>query len=101
MKLSRAILPAAFLGLLLVALAGEILAGMPAVLPSGWTKQNGPSGNGSTPSVLGPYLQGISFFVAGLLLSAWAVKGLWGVLRKDLAWLPALGYGRALSLVVL
>lgn len=101
MKLSCAIFPAAFLGLLLVVLAGESLAGMPAVLPNGWTKESGLSGNGSPPPSLGPYLQGISFFVAGLLLSAWAVKGLWGVLRKDLAWLPPLGYGRALSLVVL
>jgi len=101
MKLSRALLPAAFLGLLLVALAGESLAGMPAVLPSGWTKESGPDGNGQASSTVAPYLQGISFFVAGLLLSAWVVKGLWGVLRKDLAWLPPLGYGRALSLVVL
>jgi hypothetical protein len=101
MKLSRAILLAAFLSLLLVALVGESLAGMPAVLPSGWTKESGPDGNGSAPSALGPYLHGISFFIAGLLLSAWAVKGLWGVLRKDLTWLPPLGYGRALSLVVL
>ena len=101
MKLSRAILPAALLGLLLVALAGESLAGMPAVLPSGWTKESGPDGNGQAPPTLAPYLQGISFFAMGLLLSAWGVKGLWGVLRKDLAWLPPLGYGRALSLVVL
>ena len=37
----------------------------------------------------------------GLLLSAWAVKALWGVLKKDLSWLPTLSYGRALSLVIL
>jgi len=36
-----------------------------------------------------------------LLVSAWAVKGLWNVLRRDFAWLPPLGYGRSLSLVVL
>jgi hypothetical protein len=101
MKYSRALLPAALLGLLFAALAGESLAGMPAVLPSGWTKESGPDGNGPTSSTLAPYLQAISFFVMGLLLSAWAVKGLWGVLRKDLAWLPPLGYGRALSLVIL
>lgn len=47
MKLSRALLPAAFLFLLLAALAGESLAGMPAVLPNGWTKESGPDGNGS------------------------------------------------------
>lgn len=101
MKFLQAIIAAAFLGLVLAALSSESLAGMPAVLPSGWTKESGPDGNGSTPSTLAPYLQGISFFVMGLLLSAWAVKGLWGVLRKDLAWLPPLGYWRALSLVVL
>ena len=101
MKLSSAILTAALFCLLCVAMAGESSAGMPAVLPSNWTKESRPDWNGSTVSTLGPYLQGISFFVAGLLLSAWAVKALWGVLRKDLAWLPALGYGRALSLVVL
>src|SRR4249920_3928874 len=100
MKLSRAIFTATLLGLLFVTVAAESLAGMPAVLPSGWTKESRPDWNGSTPSTLGPYLEGISFFLAGLLLSAWAVKGLWGVLRKDLSWLPSLSYWRALSLVV-
>ena len=77
MKLSSTILVAALLGLLFVMLAGESLAGMPAVLPSGWTKDSPPpAGYGAGPSTLAPYLQGISFFVAGLLLSAWAVKGL-------------------------
>jgi hypothetical protein len=102
MKRSCTIHLAGLLGLLGVMLAGECLAGMPAVLPSGWTKDGpSPSGYGAGSSTMGPYLQGISFFIAGLLLSAWAVKGLWRVLRKDLAWLPEVSYLRALSLVIL
>jgi hypothetical protein len=79
-------------------------AGMPAVLPSEWTKDNpssweGSSGAGLSP--LAPYLQAISFFVVALFVCAWAVKGLWQVLRKDMTWLPPLSYGRSLSLVLL
>ena len=87
--------------LLQAAIAG---AGMPAVLPSDWTKDNPSSwetSSGTFPSPLAPYLQAISFFVVGLWVCAWAVKGLWQVLRKDLTWLPPLHYGRSLSLVVL
>lgn len=77
---------------------------MPAVLPSDWTQDSTPwwaphAGGGST--AVAPYLQAISFFLVALLLCAWAVKGLWNVLRKDLNWLPTLSYGRSLSLVVL
>jgi len=77
---------------------------MPAVLPSNWTQDHPSSwatGAGSGPSPMAPYLQGISFFVVGLFVCAWAVKGLWNILRKDLAWLPPLSYGRSLSLVIL
>jgi hypothetical protein len=35
-----------------------------------------------------------------LLFCGWAVKGLWNVLRRQFPLLPALSYGRALSLVV-
>jgi hypothetical protein len=56
---------------------------------------------GTAPSPLAPYLQAFSFFVVGLFVCAWAVKGLWQVLRKDLAWLPPLSYGRSVSLVLL
>jgi len=43
----------------------------------------------------------ISFFIAVLLLCAWAVKGLWNFLQKDFASLPRLTFGRSLSGVVL
>ena len=87
-----------------VLLASISSAGMPAVLPSDWTQTNSPSwasGEGTGASPLAPHLQAISFFVAALLMCAWAVKGLWQVLRKDLVWLPSLSYGRSLSLVIL
>jgi hypothetical protein len=90
---------------LMVAMAN---AGMPAPLPTNWTKDHQPawatsgSSSGSAESVLSDArLQGISFFIACLLLSAWGVQGLWQVLRKDLTWLPILTYRRSLSLVVL
>lgn len=81
------------------------LAGMPGLLPSGWTKDHTPAWSyDSTPGYdwsADPRWQAISFFVAGVLLSAWSVQRLWKVLRKDFEWLPDLSYGRSLSLVVL
>jgi hypothetical protein len=77
---------------------------MPAPLPSEWTQ------NSRTPLDqaavadsywMAPHLQAISFFLVGLLVCAWAVRGLWALLRKDLSWLPPLSYGRSLSLVIL
>jgi hypothetical protein len=87
-----------------VLLASIASAGMPAVLPSEWTQTHSPSWASSEnagASPMAPYLQAISFFVVGLLVCAWAVNGLWQVLRKDLTWLPSLSYARSLSLVVL
>jgi hypothetical protein len=46
-------------------------------------------------------LQTISFFLAGLLLSAWLIKLLWNYLRRDFAFLPRLTYGKAVGAVVL
>jgi hypothetical protein len=43
----------------------------------------------------------ISFFLAGLLLSAWCVQLLWNYLRRDFSSLPRLNYGKALSVVAL
>ena len=80
-------------------------AGMPAPLPTNWTKDHAPTWSGSADSGGGGFadarLQAISFFVACLLLSAWGVRWLWQILRKDLTWLPDLTYRRSLSLVVL
>lgn len=94
--------------LLLIALcliANCAHAGMPAPLPTNWkmdsTPKWAPSGGGSYDGSADARWQAISFFVAGLLLSAWGVQWLWRTLRKDLAWLPALSYRRSLSFVVL
>lgn len=83
-------------------------AGMPAPLPSNWTKDNTPNwANTTTTSPVSQTgsmdarLQAISFFVACLLLCAWGVRWLWNSLRKDVTWLPALTYRRSLSLVML
>lgn len=83
-------------------------AGMPAPLPTNWTKDNTPSwANTTTTSPISQSgsvdarLQAISFFVACLLLCAWGVRWLWNSLRKDVTWLPALTYRRSLSLVML
>ena len=46
---------------------------MPAVLPAAGPKRADRMG-GDDALHTAPYLQGISFFVVGLLLSAWAVK---------------------------
>ena len=45
--------------------------------------------------------QALSFFVACILGLSWIVKRLWNALRCDLPALPLLGYGRALSFVLL
>lgn len=83
-------------------LASIVEAGMPAVLPTGWTanSRTAPEG-GYGPSQAAPYLQAISFFIVALLASAWAVKGLWSVLRREWTGLPELSYWRSLSLVLL
>jgi hypothetical protein len=49
----------------------------------------------------GQRLQAISFFVAGLLLCAAAVRWLWNSVRRDVPALPRLSYGKALAGVVL
>jgi hypothetical protein len=78
-------------------------AGMPSPLPTSWTAESSEQGtgfNGSGPAAEARW-QGLSFFVACLLLSAWGVKGLWNSLRRDLIWLPTIGYRGALGLVIL
>ena len=46
-------------------------------------------------------LEGISFFLVGLLASALAIKLLWNYLAKDFTQLPRLNYPRACGVVVL
>lgn len=83
----------------------EVQAGMPAPLPTSWTKENPPRSTLlSPPSAIragDARLQAISFFIVCLLLSAWGVQRLWQVLSRDLTWLPPLGYWRSFSLVIL
>jgi hypothetical protein len=101
-KLARGVVIASVLSGLVLASGAQ--AGMPAPLPSDWTQDSTPSWaphDSARSSMIGHYLQGFSFFVASLFLCAWAVKGLWHVLRRDLTWLPSLSYGRSLSLVIL
>lgn len=91
--------------MLLLMVASTSLAGMPSPLPTNWT-------NASTPRWAARYeaggspdtafrWQAISFFVAILLGSTLLVRWSWNALRRDLAWLPRLTFGRAFSLVVL
>ncbi len=46
-------------------------------------------------------IQTISFFLMGLLVSAFFVQVLWNRLRRDFVSLPRLSYGKALGVVVL
>lgn len=100
-----------FLGCLLVLLeifaSGAVCeAGMPSLLPSSWTADGrtpswtGHNGAGS-PDAGNVHWQALSFFAACFLLSAWGLKAIWNSFRREFTQLPALGYGRSLSLVVL
>src|SRR5262249_51401995 len=44
-------------------------------------------------------VQGISFFLAGLLVSAGLIQFLWNYLRKDFPVMPRLTYGKAVGVV--
>jgi len=46
-------------------------------------------------------VRSISFFLMGLLLSAWCVQLLWNYLRRDFTLLPRLSYVKSLGVVVL
>lgn len=80
------------------------IAGMPAPIPlfedSGTTESDEPGAANATWAVE-RHLQAISFFVACMLGLAWVVKVLWNALRRDILLMPPLGYGRAVSLVLL
>ena len=81
-----------------------VLAGMPAVLPTPWIKENPPdwaSNSDKSYGLVDARLQAISFFIACLLASAWGVRGLWNSLRRDWSWMPELNYRRSLSVVIL
>lgn len=46
-------------------------------------------------------LQTISFFLMGVLASAWVVRVAWNILQRDFPRLPQLSYGRSLAVVML
>lgn len=46
-------------------------------------------------------LQALSFFLFGLVISVFAVRGLWNHLQKDIEWLPRLSVSRACALVTI
>jgi hypothetical protein len=85
-------------------LHGTIDAGMPSPIPvfDGPGKPtNGEATSSYSARAAEQHLQAVSFFVACLFGVAWLVKVLWNALRKDLPALPPIGFGRALSFVVL
>jgi hypothetical protein len=83
-------------------IVAPLSAGMPAPLPTGWTADETPSWatTGQSPGADARW-QALSFFVACIFGLSWIVKRLWNALRRDLPALPLLGYGRALSFVLL
>jgi hypothetical protein len=91
-SLTRALWLAGALVLLAPGVAG---AGMPQVGPMELARYTGLS------DLAQMRLQNISFFLAVLLLSAWLIRWLWNRLARDFTFLPRLGYGKALGLVVL
>ncbi len=80
-------------------------AGMPAVLPSGWTAENsaefGHEPGELSGSIAAVRFQAISFFVVLFLLTALLIKWIWNAARRDVPSLPRLSYGRALGLLTL
>ena len=79
----------------LALIQGPVVAGMPAPLPTNWTKDSTPSWARSSETAAdngsgNARLQAISFFVACLLLSAWGDRCLCRDLRKEVTWLPEL-----------
>src|SRR5262245_12398461 len=81
--------------LLLLAHAAPASAGMPAPLPTDPEQVL----RLNEPALV--RLQTISFFLAGLLLCAAAVRWLWNSLQRDFPQLPRLTLGKALAGVIL
>jgi hypothetical protein len=71
---------------LLTGSPGTALAGMPTVTLTDAARMR---------------VQAISFFLVGLLVSAWLIRLLWNYLGRDFAFLPRLSYGKAVGVVVL
>jgi hypothetical protein len=92
-------------GSALVVCETTVMGGMPAPLPTNWTKGHTPEwvshGESWNSSSIDARVQAISFFLVFLLICACGVKWLWAVLRREMTWLPVLDYRRAVSLTIL
>lgn len=77
-----------------------LFAGMPAPLPTPYTKDKFPHAAALDPWV-DERLQALSFFVVALLFCAAGVRWLWNLARHDWPQLPALTYPRALAFTLL
>jgi hypothetical protein len=90
----------AFLCLMAVPMFAQ--AGMPTLLPTPWTAETSrlPRSASGSPGTDARW-QTLSFFIACLLVSGGGLKFLWNSARREVAWLPPIGYGRALGLVLL
>ena len=86
MRLIPTIRSALLVGCLTVAVPATARAGMPTVTLTDAARMR---------------LETISFFLAVVLLSAWAIQGLWNGLRRDVSKLPRLSYRGALFGTVL
>jgi hypothetical protein len=82
-------------GLVLMARAEAALAGMPAALPSDLPTRL------RLHDSFAARLSAISFFLIGILLSAFIVQSLWNYLRRDFQFLPPLTMLKSLALVTL
>ena len=80
--------------------ATTLFAGMPAPLPTRYTKDAFPHAEGLDPFV-DERLQALSFFVMALLLCAAGVRWLWNLARHDWPALPVLSYRRSLAFTLL
>jgi hypothetical protein len=81
---------------LVVPLVLGALALLPAPAQAGM-----PSVSGMFMDLASTRLQTISFFLMVFLVSAWLIQLLWNYLRRDFAFLPRLGYFRAVGLTAL
>lgn len=86
--------------LLIVFFPVTVLGGMPAPLPTPFTKDAYPH-SGSLEPWIDQRLQALSFFIMALLCCTLGVKWLWNLARHDWPQLPALTFGRSLLFTVI
>src|SRR5262245_25912264 len=88
-----------FFGMLILMLArpGLVRAGMPSFTIADLPRTRSLSLSELTRA----RLEAISFFLAGLLVCAGVIRGIWNSLRGDFPRLPRLSYGKAVGVVIL